>query len=164
VLVRSEPRYVEFAPDRLDDVVGLMSGIAGTHEGWINFEPAVPVEDVPGSGSAFSIFSGRGPAVPLGTWTPASAPRRGRADPAMIGLQHGAGSKVKHQLAERGHAVPDGWVVVQDSSKKGLVVAVPPMADDAEVVRWLLTAASTLSTIPLTGWRAAVYEPGKALP
>jgi hypothetical protein len=135
-----------------------MAAIAEAHEGWVNFQPSVHVEDVPSPGSgAFSLFSARGPAVPLGTWTPPSAPRRGRPEPAMVGLQHGAGSKAKGVLAERGRAVPDGWVVVQDSSKKGLVVAVPPQVDAAEVVRWLVGAAAALSTVPLTGWRAAIY-------
>lgn len=76
----------------------------------------------------------------------------------MIGLQHGAGSKVKTKLAEMGHPVPDGWVVTQDSSKKGLVVAVPPSADHGDVLGWLLRAAALVSIVPLTGWRAAVYR------
>ena len=54
--------------------------------------------------------------------------------------------------------MPDGWVVLQDHSKKGLVVAVPPATGHADVVEWLLGAATLLSTVPLTGqWRAAVY-------
>ena len=154
----SEARYLEFSLDRLDDVVAAMSGLADAHQGWINFEPSIHVEDVESSGrGVFSLFSARGPAVPLGTWTPASAPRRGRSDPAMVGLQHGVGAKVGGRLAELGHPVPAGWVVVQDYAKKGLVVAVPPGADAAQVVRWLVTAATALSTVPLTGWRAAVY-------
>jgi hypothetical protein len=161
----STPRYLEFSPGRLDEVVAAMRALAEAHGGWVNFEPSIPVEDVPATGSgAFSLFSGRGPAVPLGTWTPPSAPRRGRAEPAMLGLQHGAGSKVKATLAERGHAVPDAWVVTQDYAKKGLVIALPPAADHAEVVSWLLEAAALLSAIPLTGWRAAVYEPRSRLP
>lgn len=161
----STPRYVEFSPNRVDEVVAVMQGMTEAHAGWVNFEPSIPVEDVPASGSgAFALFSGRGPAVPLGTWTPPSAPKRGRSEPAMLGLQHGAGSKVKARLAERGHPVPDGWIVMQDYAKKGLVVAVPPTADEATVVRWLIEAASALSTIPLTGWRAAVYEPRSRLP
>jgi hypothetical protein len=161
----STPRYLEFSATRLDEVLHVMAAMAEAHGGWVNFEPSIPVEDAPATGSgAFSLFSGRGPAVPLGTWTPPSAPRRGRGAPAMLGLQHGAGSKVRAELAQRGHPVPDGWRVVQDSSKKGLVLALTPTVDDGEVVRWLLQAAAVLSVIPLTGWRAAVYEPRAALP
>jgi hypothetical protein len=156
---------VEFAADRVEEVVAAMATMAAAHGGWVNFEPSIPVEDVPAAGSgAFALFSGRGPAVPLGTWTPPSAPKRGRPEPAMLGLQHGAGSRVKARLAERGHPVPDGWVVVQDYAKKGLVIALPPGTDAGDVVRWLLEAAALLSAIPLTGWRAAVYEPRSNLP
>jgi hypothetical protein len=157
--VSEEPRYVEFDPERPDEVVAAMDAISLAHTGWINFEPAVLVEDVPASdGGFFSLFSGRGPAVPLGTWTPPSAPRRGRSEPAMIGLQHPAGGKAKPLLEKLGHPVPAGWPVTQDYVKKGMVVAVPPTADHGEVVRWLLSAATLLSTVPLTGeWRAAVY-------
>lgn len=137
-----------------------MDAMSTTHKGWVNFEPAVHAEDVPPPDDGpFSLFSARGPAVPLATWTPASAPRRGRSDPAMIGLQHPAGSRARPLLQRLGHAVPDGWPVTQDHAKKGLVVAVPATAAHEDVVVWLLTAATVLSTVPLTGaWRAAVYS------
>ena len=156
----NEPRYVEFQPDRPDQVVAVMDAMAESGKGWVNFEPAVDVEDVPPSGSgAFSLFSGRGPVVPLGTWTPGAAGRRGRVEPAMLGLQHPAGSKAKPLLAELGHAVPDGWMVVQDHVRKGLVVSVPSTVGPADALRWLLRAARLLSTVRLAGgWRAAVYS------
>lgn len=136
-----------------------MGAMAEAHRGWVNFEPAVRLEDAPPPDTGFfSLFSGRGPAVPLATWTPASEPRRGRSEPALIGLQHPAGARARPLLERLGHAVPAGWPVTQDYAKKGLVVAVPPTAAHGEVVRWLLGAATALSSIPLTGeWRAAVY-------
>jgi hypothetical protein len=76
----------------------------------------------------------------------------------MLGLQHPAGSKAKPLLAEWGHPVPTGWIVVQDHVRKGLVVSVPAGVTPGEALSWLLRAAKLLSTIPLTGrWRAAVY-------
>lgn len=152
-----QPRYVEFQPDRADEVVAAME--AGV--GWINFEPAVEVDDVAAAGSStFAIFSGRGPVVPLGTWTPATTQGRGRREPAMLGLQHPAGSKAKPLLAESGHPVPDGWAVVQDHVRKGLVVALPDGVPAGDALAWLLRAARLLSTIPLQGgWRAAIYSP-----
>ena len=150
---------MEFRPERADEVVAVMASMSEAGRGWMNFEPAVHVDDVPPEGSgAFSLFSGRGPAVPLGTWTPGSVSRRGRAEPAMLGLQHPSGAKAKPLLVERGHPVPDGWVVVQDHVRKGLVVAVPAEIESGVALRWLLHAAKLLSTVPLTGaWRAAVY-------
>ena len=77
----------------------------------------------------------------------------------MIGLQHGAGRRIKAHLAELGHPVPDGWVVLQDYVRKGLVVAVPPDVPHADVVAWLLAAARAASPVPLRGtWRASVYD------
>lgn len=157
--MKSEPRYLEFDPERTGEVVATMAALAETGRGWVNLEPAVHVDDVPPEGSgAFALFSGRGPVVPLGTWTPGTVTRRGRQEPAMLGLQHPSGTKAKPLLAGHGHAVPDGWVVVQDHVRKGLVVAVPPEVGPEVALRWLLRAARLLSTIPLTGgWRAAVY-------
>jgi hypothetical protein len=153
--VRSQPRYVEFQPDRAEEVVAAMESGAG----WVNFEPAVDADDVAAAGSAtFSLFSARGPIVPLATWTPATTQGRGRREPAMLGLQHPAGSKAKPLLAELGLPVPDGWVVVQDHVRKGLVVALPETVGAEDALRWLLRAARLLSTIPLQGeWRAAIY-------
>lgn len=160
--VGSEPRYVEFEPDRVAEVVAAMEAAAERGGGWVNFEPAVEVDDVAAAGSStFALFSGRGPVVPLGTWTPAKpskSPGRGRPEPAMLGLQHPAGSRAKPLLAQMGHPVPDGWVVMQDHVRKGLVLALPESAGAGEGLAWLLRAARLLSTIPLTGgWRAAVY-------
>jgi len=133
------------------------AGRAGA--GWVNFEPAVDLDDVAAAGSGtFAIFSGRGAVVPLGTWTPAQSPRRGRTEPAMLGLQHPAGAKARPLLAKHGHPVPDGWVVVQDHVRKGLVVALPETVAAAEALTWLVRAARLLSTIPLSGgWRATIY-------
>ncbi|HWI03959.1 MAG TPA: hypothetical protein VNT52_09065, partial [Acidimicrobiales bacterium] len=89
---------------------------------------------------------------------PATTQRRGRREPAMIGLQHPAGAKAKPRLAELGHPLPEGWTVVQDHVRKGLVVALPDGVPAADALAWLVRAARLLSTVPLTGeWRAAIY-------
>lgn len=155
----SVPTYVEFERDRPEVVVAAMDALAEGGKGWVNLEPAVAAEDVAREGSGtFALFSGRGPVVPLATWTPGSAGRKGRRQPAMLGLQHPAGSKAKPLLGQRGLAVPEGWLVVQDHVRKGLVVQVPAFVGPAEVLDWVLQAATLLSTVPLLGgWRAAVY-------
>lgn len=156
----SEPRYLEFEPGQPAEVVATMDALAAARRGWVNFEPAVHPDDVaPAGGGFFGVFSGRGPDVPLATWTAPTASRRGRGDPAMIGLQHGAGRRIKAHLAEMGHPLPDGWVVDQDYVRKGLVVSVPPGTANADVLEWLLGAARAVSSVPLTGtWRASIYE------
>ncbi|MEA2826955.1 MAG: hypothetical protein QOG43_1394 [Actinomycetota bacterium] len=137
-----------------------MDALAEAGRGWVNFEPAVDPDDLSGSGDGFfGLFSGRGPEVALATWTPPTAGRRGRVEPAMLGLQHGAGRRIKTKLADAGHPVPEGWVVVQDYVKKGLVITLPPEVDHAAVVAWLLAAARATSPVPIgPGWRAAVYD------
>lgn len=154
----SQPRTVEFAPTAPGEILAVMGRLGSAGSGWINFEPEVDPELVPAAAGMFSVFSARGPVVPLGTWTPASTSPRGRCEPAMVGLQHPAGTRAKKVLADAGHPVPAGWSVTQDHSRKGLVVVVPPAADDADVLSWLLTAAEHLSVVPLLGgWRASVY-------
>lgn len=157
-----DPRYLEFDPAHSDDVVATMDAMAEAHRGWVNFQPAVDLDDLPPSGSGFfGLFSGRGPDVALATWTPPAAPKRGggRGERAMIGLQHGAGRRIKAQLADAGHPVPEGWVVLQDYVKKGLVISVPEGVAHADVVAWLVTAARVTSPVPIRGmWRAVIYD------
>ncbi len=154
-----EPEHVEITAADPGAVVEVMAEMALAHRGWINFQPAVLVDDAPPPPSPLAgLVSGRGPEVPLATWTPGEL-RRGRSEPPTIGLQHGSGPGARARLADHGRGVPEGWVVLQDHSKRGLVVAVPPAVPHAEVLAWLLGAAGVLATVPLTGrWRAAVYR------
>ena len=156
-----EPEYVEFTEGSVAGVLAWMDRLQAAEQGWMNFEAAVALEDVPPPRDGFfALFSGRGPDVPLATWVPGTAPKgRRRPEPPTVGILHPSGPRAGATLAEAGHPVPDGWVVLQDYSKKGLVVAVPPAVPHADIVAWLLRAARLLSRVPLTGeWRAAVYE------
>jgi hypothetical protein len=134
--VSAEPEYLEFTEGSVAEVLREMSRLAAAERGWMNFEAAVALEDVPPPRAGlFSLFSGRGPDVPLATWVPATAAQgRRRPEPTTIGILHPAGPRAGATLAEFGHPVPDGWVIQQDYSKKGLVVAVPPSVADADVV------------------------------
>lgn len=154
----TEPEYVEFTPASPEAVLGRMAEIAESHVGWINFEPAVYVEDAPPPRSPlYGLISSRGPDVPVATWTPGEVGRR-RVDPPQVGILHPSGPNAKRRLAEAGYPVPEGWVVTQDYGKKGLVVAVPPSVSHEDVLAWLLRATAALSVIPLTGtWRAVIY-------
>ncbi len=151
----NDPEYIEFSRDDVRRLIPVMEEMAESHTGWINLEPAVHVEDAPAPRSGlFGLFSSRGPDVPFVTWTPGEV-RKGRTEPTTIGILHPSGPRAKLKVD-----VPDGWVVLQDYSKKGLVLAVPPGVAHIDVVSWLLRAAALLSNIPLTGeWRASVYRP-----
>jgi hypothetical protein len=164
--VTLEPDYVEFTSDDLSTVVARMAALSQVLDGWINFQPAVDVDDLPPPRTGLGgLLSGRGPDVPLATWTPGASRRRRGADaepvlvePPSVGLQHGSGPAAVVRLQAADHPVPDGWVVMQDHAKRGLVVAVPPAVPHEDVLAWLLRAAAILSTVPLDrDWRAAVY-------
>lgn len=157
-----QPEVFEFEPASPGELLARMQRLSERHTGWINLEPEVYADDVPEpSRGLLSIFAPPAPPVPLGTWTPAPPPRRGRAQPATIGVQHPTGRRAKLPLLDAGHPVPAGWVVLADHPRRGLVVAVPPGVGHAEAAAWLVRAAALLSVIPVTGrWRAAVYAGG----
>jgi hypothetical protein len=135
-----------------------MDEIAVDRNGWINVFPLVEDEDLPPTPSALSsLISARGPSIPLATWHPGEQKRR-RVEPPSIGIQHASGPKAVARLADLGHPVPEGWRLLADSPKRGLVLAVPPDAAHEDVLRWLIGAAAALTFVPLTGrWQALVY-------
>ena len=153
--MKGEPDYLEFSRADFGPVIAVMEEMADSHTGWINLEPAVHVEDVPPPRSSlFGVFTSRGPDVPFVTWSPGEA-HKGRTEPTTVGILHPSGPRAAAKVN-----LPEGWVVLQDYGKKGLVVAVPPGVSHADLLDWLLRAANLLSIIPLTGeWRATVYRP-----
>jgi hypothetical protein len=103
-----------------------------------------------------AVFSARGDAVPLVTWTPPERPG-GRS---TVGIAHGWGPGALPRLTEEGLGLGAGWLKVADHARRGLVVTVPGPTDPGDVARWMLAAAHALSAVPLTGaWLAGVYRP-----
>lgn len=152
-----EPIVVEFQERARAPVVERMVAMTATGTGWINVSPGLDVDEPPPPPSALAgLVGGRGPTVPLATWTP-----RGRRDPATVGIQHGQGPGALAVLAERGVSLPEGWRRLQDHAKRGLVVVPAPAgtADELDaVLDWLLRAAGALCPIERTGeWRAYCY-------
>ena len=155
------PIHVEFNETDPTPVLPYFAELAAAGAGWINFEPGYDAEDAPPERSLFGlVFSARGPDIPLCTWVPPQAKRRGLSEPQSVGVQHGAGPKAVDKLAARGVDVPAGWRVMQDHSRRGLVLAVPDAVEPAAIVEWLIEAGTALCPIQLSGWwRAAVHEP-----
>ena len=127
--------------------------------GWLTFDPAIDDRfPVPTQSLLGKLVSGRGPAVPRGTWVPAQMDRR-RPEPVSVGILHGTGADAVGRLAEKDIEVPDRWRIVADHSKRGLVAWVPIDIPDRDVLVWTLRASRALTRIPLTGrWRAAVHR------
>lgn len=158
--VTGDAEVLEVDLNSLSPVIHRMKELAGQGVGWMNLQPGIDPEDAPrAEPGLFGLFSGRGPVVPVATWTAPAARRRGPPEPEQVGIQHPAGGRAAGLLAEAGLAVPDGWRILQDHPRRGLVVAVTPGASHEAVLDWLLRATARLSAVPLTGsWRATIHR------
>ena len=154
-----QPLYVEFGEDDIEGVLEHMDRLERSGDGWINLDPLLDLDDLPSPPSGLTgLFSAKGPPIPRATWI-ARKRRRRSVEPATIGMEHGQGRKALYVLAERDHFKGDGWRTLADTPKRGLVMALPPHAENRMVLQWLLEAGNELSTVPLTGrWRASVYD------
>lgn len=129
--------------------------------GWLTLEALFDADDVPPARSSFlELFSGRGPSSPDVSWVPGE--RKGETvTPTSVGIRHGSGIRAVARLAEAGHTVPDGWRVVQDHPRRGLVLELDGDPEPARVLEWSVLAARLLSEIQLTGrWRATLHLRG----
>ncbi|MDP1819709.1 MAG: hypothetical protein Q8K58_07405 [Acidimicrobiales bacterium] len=131
---------VELPGGDVDELLPLLDGAV-----FANLSPGVDTDEVPSRSGLGELFGNRGPVVPLATWTPGE-----------IGLQHAAGQRTAKLLGERGCAVPEGWYVVSDHPKRGLVLRTY-QAPSTETVPWLVQAATVLCPLPIVGpWVALV--------
>ena len=155
----AEPLVIEFHETRRGPIVQRMAGMAENRKGWINFTPGLDVDEPPPERTALAMLIGaRGPEVPLGTWT---APTKKAREPSTIGIHHARGPKAVRQLDEKRIPILEGWRVLQDHPKRGLVCAVPTTTDETEldiILEWLLRATAAMCRVRRTGeWRALCY-------
>ena len=149
-MVSIEPvRRISFEPGDLSVVVSAMTEIAAAPgaDGWVNIGPALTDEQaaqVPARSGLAAWFSGRGPAVAMGTWMP--APTAGRSRAAQVGVEHGQGPNALKRLREAGLELPDGWVKRQDHAKHGVVVEIGAAVELAAVVAWMVRAVAILTS------------------
>jgi hypothetical protein len=162
-VTRRRTEGVAFSVTEPATVVGFMDDLAAVHDGWINFQPEVRPEDEPPHHSGLSVLlAGVVHDVPVATWVPGKVVRDALR-PDSIGIQHAVGARVLGRLTTAGVGLPEGWRVVQDHPRRGLIVAPGPGTDHATLLAWLLEAGTALSAVRLTGrWRAEVYLPAPA--
>ena len=151
---------IEFTSDDTSALVARMEELSRRGEGWINVGPGLTPEEfstLPPRSAIAKWVSGRGPAVPMSTWTPASEGRRG--SPAQIGIAHGTGPDALARLEAEGIEVPAGWTKRQDHAKNGIVLELPTSVAHAAVVDWLTRAMVALSPRVEIGndWIAEAY-------
>jgi len=145
-------------------VVAVMHQLdqVGDGGGWINFSPVLTEDEerrVPTRSGLGAWFSGRGPAMAMGTWTPRAMGPKPRN--AQIGLAHGTGPNALSRLSELGIGLPSTWVKRQDHAKHGVVAELPDGVDEEQVIEWLITAATMLRTVvePGNQWVAIIHRP-----
>jgi hypothetical protein len=159
-VTRRRTEVVEFATEDPSACVAWMDRLAAARDGWINLHPGVRPEDEPPPHSSLSVLlAGVTHDVPVATWV-AGKPVRGETSREQVGIQHAGGKRVLAELASAGAGLPDGWRMVQDHPRRGLIVAPAPDAPHDDVLGWILEAATVLSTVRLSGdWRADVFLP-----
>jgi hypothetical protein len=138
----------------------VMDELAAVHDGWVNLHPEVRPEDEPPPRSGLTtLLAGPIHDVPVCTWVAGKATARGQL-PDSVGVQHAAGERVRLRLVTAGVAIPEGWRIVQDHPRRGLIVNPPPDAPHHDVLAWTLEAGAALSAVRLSGeWRAEVHLP-----
>jgi hypothetical protein len=150
------PTELTFDEEEQAPIAAQLDRLAGTG-GWVNLLPEVePGHEPAPRNPVVAVFSARGDAVPLATWSAAEGDGRR----CTLGIEHGSGPKALLRLAEIGLELPERWLKVSDHPRRGLVVTCPADEDAGEVLWWLLAACHGLSVVPLSGvWIARVYEP-----
>ena len=157
-MTRSRPEEIEFLPDDAGAVLSHMAAVTTAASGWINIRPIIDAEHEAPPPGPLAIFGRSIHKVPTATWMPGKVERSGSVGVTRIGLQHSSGARVAAQLRDLDLALPEGWRVVQDHPRRGLVAKLPPGSVDAEVLDWLIRAAGTLCAVPHTGrWRAEIF-------
>ena len=157
------PEVVDFGlgSEVADEVEAAMARLATELDGWVTFEPLFDEESLPPiSRSWLDVFSARGPALPDASWVPGE--RKGdKVSPLSVGLRHPSGGRAVARLVDAGLPVPEGWRMVQDHPKRGLVIEARPgtEVDAGSMLEWMFGALGALTPLRLTGlWRATFHR------
>lgn len=155
--------------------------------GWINIGPALKDEQIdvlPQPNVLSKWLSGRGPKIPMATWSPSQSSRLSqssrRSQPSgsgaicLVGIEHGTGSNALDRLSQAGLALPAGWHKVQDHPKHGVVVkfaldknceTTVALKSCETALSWMLASCVLLCPISLDNmWIAEVPYQAKPVP
>lgn len=147
--------------EHLSPVLDVMRECTETGHGWINVQAEVDPDDLPPPPSLLTqIIRRSSPDAALGTWTP---PMTGQPKaPQNIGVQHRHGTKLIPLLDDFGIERPETWRRIQDSPRRGLVVAVPHDTPHEEVLSWLLRLVMAATPLQTTGRWLIARHPGRS--
>jgi len=160
-MARRIPTVIEFSVGHDEAVAAAMDELSARHGGWVNLIPESDPDDDPPvrGGLSTLLLAGAVHDVPTCTWVAGKNTRHG-VQPDQVGIQHAVGTRVLCRLRDELGPLPEGWALVQDHPRRGLVVE--PCAADTHnaVLAWILEAGMLLSTVRLTGaWQAEVHRP-----
>jgi len=152
---------VTFSPTELTEIVRAMAQLDQAGDGWINLIPTIARDDERSTSLSFyTLLSGGGSKITMGTWTPPSSDRSKHPEP-RLGITHLTGRRAVAELQALSVPVPGGWFVEQDHRRRGIVMRVPPGEPHEQVLAWALRAVRALSppSQAFVGWRADIYLP-----
>lgn len=157
-MTRSQPVEIEFTAHDDPALLAQMAEVVARGTGWINLRPIIEEEDEPPPPGPFAFLGGSTHHVPTATWLPGRRQADGTVKPTTVGLQHAVGSRLAWRLRDLGVPLPEGWRITQDHPRRGLVALVPAGTTDADVLDWLLRAATAVCSVPMTGrWTASIH-------
>ena len=139
-------RTFHFSATDFDEVTMLLRTNHHVNEQnfWVHIEPMVEEGEVHQSSIFWRMFSSRGPIVPKFTWVP-SYERKGQVIPAQIGITHPVGTKAIERIKDFEMQIPEGWVLHQDHPKRGIVLSLPEVYSQDEVVSFAVRMLQILS-------------------
>jgi hypothetical protein len=139
-------------------VADEMEELAGRSDGdrWVNIEPDVDESQIHTGSVFWRMFSSRGPVIPKLTWLPAHEVK-GRRRHTEVGLTHATGAEAVPRLERAGVSVPEGWVTVQDHTRRGILFAVPDGDDVRNVISLAVDAIAVLSPFDFEGYYLATF-------
>jgi hypothetical protein len=150
---------VRFGADGTATIVEWMTRLAAAGDGWINLVPQTEESgDRPRSLQFFTLLSGGGLGVTMGTWLPSRTGRRGRTRPTL-GITHVTPGRARERLRSVGLVLPTHWTLQQDHPRRGLVLGIDAGTPQDEVLSWAIQAITVLASGPVRGWSADVHLP-----
>lgn len=109
----------QFAEQLREELLALIR--ADDPNRWIGMSPWVDPENVPITSVLRRLFSARGSKIPEITVV-----FSGESKPVQVGVIHAAGSKALEALKESDVQVPEWVRPIQQHSRRGIVLEVPP--------------------------------------
>ena len=157
--MRTQFRTLKFSPATVGPVIDLMDRYRYTSDSifWFNIEPDVDQRSVHTGSIFWKAFSSRGPRIPQFTWTSATD-RKGNFQPSEIGLTHPTGIAVLERIQSFQINVTNGWQLIQDHPKRGIVFQLPKTYDPEEVVVFATSVIPVVSPFEFEGSFKLIYS------